>query len=129
MVDFHRAFFIPFWEREGVAAPDEEAEGDEDKAEGWLAALGRRPRFGADAVAERTASKLGSWGPGRLAFLRRWGIHGRGNLAFLLRGNRLYREFEGAVSPAPTIDWQWPTGSTRRYSRASDREAFAGSVR
>lgn len=55
---------------------------------------------------------------GRLAFLRRWGIHGRGNLAFLLRGNRLYREFEGAVSPAPTIDWQWPTGSTQRDSRA-----------
>ena len=53
MVDFHRAFFIPFWEREGVAAPDGEAGG-------WLAALGRRPRFGADAVAERTASKLGS---------------------------------------------------------------------
>ena len=66
---------------------------------------------------------------GRLAFLGRWGIHGRGNLAFLLRGNRLCREFGGAVSPAPTIDWQWPTGSTRRYSRASDREAFVGSVR
>lgn len=61
VVDFHRAFFIPFWEREGVAAPDGEAGG-------WLAALGRRPRFGADAVAERTASKLGSWGPGEAGF-------------------------------------------------------------
>ena len=68
MVDFHRAFFIPFWEREGVAAPDEEAEGDEDKAEGWLAAFGRWPRFGAGAAAGRAASKLGGWGPGESGF-------------------------------------------------------------
>ena len=52
VVDFHRAFFITFWEREGVAAPDEEAEG-------WLAAFGRRPRFRAGAAAGRAASKLG----------------------------------------------------------------------